>query len=411
MIDRGDVCLLAETASAPSISRRLALVLATALVPLSGCASSFMSSAGPSAGGVARSATQSIANAGIIIIDLDEQVARQVIQAGKAPSLALTLGEVPPVGSLVDSGDVLDIAIWEAPPAALFGSAVGGMAEALMAGNQTARNTALPEQMVDSSGKISVPFVGQVVAAGRTTQQIEREIAAKLQGKAHQPQVVVRLVRNPTKDVTVVGDVASSRRIPLTARGERVLDALASAGGVKQPVNKTMIQITRGGVVVAAPLESIITDPRQNVRLQANDVVTAYFQPFSFTALGATNANAEVPFEGTGITLSQALGRIGGLNDQRADASGVFIFRFEDPAALPAELAETARKTPEGKVPVIYRVNLRNAAIFFAAQEFPVRNKDIIYTSNASMAEFQKFVNIVSSIVVPVVTIKNATGL
>ena len=369
-----------------------------------------MTAAGPSTGAVVRSANQPVAAADIKIIDLDDTVARQVIAAGKAPTLARTLGEVPPVGTTIDKGDVIDIAIWEAPPAALFGSSVGGMAEALLAGNQIARNTALPEQMVDSNGRISVPFAGQVQAAGRTPQQVEREIVARLQGKAHQPEAVVRLVRNATKDVTVVGDVANSARVPLTARGERVLDALASVGGVKQPVTKTMIQITRGTTVVSAPLESIITDPRQNVRLQANDVITAYFQPFSFTALGATGANAEIAFEGTGITLSQALGRIGGLNDQRANAAGIFIFRFEDPAALAPELAQQARKTPEGKVPVIYRINLRNAATFFAAQEFPIRNKDVVYASNAPMADLQKFVNIVSSIVIPVITIQNATA-
>lgn len=390
-------------------SRRLLLALAASVVPLAGC-SGFMTASGPSTGSVNSAARQPVANADIKIVDLDDRVAQQVILAGKAPGFARTLGEVAPVGTTIDQGDVLDIAIWEAPPAALFGSAIGGMAEAMLGGSQMARNTALPEQMVDSNGRIAVPFVGQVQAAGRNPQQIEREIVARLQGKAHQPQVMVRLVRNATKIVTVVGDVGNSTRVPLTARGERVLDVLASAGGAKQPVNKTMIQITRGTIVVSAPLEAIITDPRQNVRLQANDVVTAYFQPFSFTALGATGANAEVAFEATGITLAQALGRIGGLNDQRANASGVFIFRFEDQAALPPELADTARKTPEGKIPVIYRVNLRNPTTFFVAQEFPIRNKDVIYASNASMADLQKFVNIVSSVVIPVITIQNATN-
>jgi polysaccharide export outer membrane protein len=63
-------------------------------------------------------------------------------------------------------------------------------------------------------------------------------------------------------------------------------------------------------------------------------VVTALFQPYSFTALGATGANAEIAFEATGITLAQALGRAGGLQDQRADVRGAFLFRLEDPRAL-----------------------------------------------------------------------------
>ena len=68
----------------------------------------------------------------------------------------------------------------------------------------------------------------------------------------------------------------------LTPRGERLLDALAGAGGVRQPADKITIQITRAGQVVALPLDSIIRDPRQNIRLQTDDVVAAIYQPYSF---------------------------------------------------------------------------------------------------------------------------------
>lgn len=381
-------------------------IAAPAIFQLSAC--SFMTSSGPTAGRINRSAHESVANAHIKIIELNDSVARQVVFAGRKASLADVFGDVSPVGTTVDKGDILDIAIWEAPPAALFGAAIGGMADALMASSQTARNTSLPEQMVDSDGRIRVPFVGSVRAAGRTPQQIEAEIVSRLRGIAHEPQAVVRLVRNASKNVTVVGDVANSTRLPLTAKGERLLDALAAAGGVRQSVNKMMIQVTRGPQVVSEPLEAVVTNPRQNIRLQADDVVTVYFQPFSFTALGATGTNTEVPFEGAGITLAQALGRVGGLNDQRANASGVFIFRLEDPAALESALVDGAQMTPDGKIPVIYRVDLKNPATFFAAQGFPVRNKDILYASNATMAELQKFVNIVSAVIIPAITVQNA---
>lgn len=55
------------------------------------------------------------------------------------------------------------------------------------------------------------------------------------------------------------------------------------------------------------PLETVVRDPKQNVVLQPNDVVTVYYQPLSFTVLGATGKNDELTFEATGITLSQAM--------------------------------------------------------------------------------------------------------
>ena len=226
--------------------------------------------------------------------------------------------------------------------------------------------------------------------------------------KANQPQVLVRVIRNNTANVTVVGEVTSSTRMPLTARGERLLDALAAAGGTRQPVNKMTLQLTRGNQVQALPLDTIIRDPKQNIVLLPGDVVTSLFQPLSFTVLGATGKNEELNFEAQGISLAQALARAGGLQDARADAQGVFIFRLESPAALELN-GRIVPTTPEGKIPVIYRVNLKDPATFFVAQSFPVQNKDVMYVSNAPAAELQKFLNIVVSAIYPVINVVNVT--
>jgi polysaccharide export outer membrane protein len=265
-----------------------------------------------------------------------------------------------------------------------------------------------PGQVVDANGRITVPFAGSIQAAGRTPSEVERDIVARLRGKAHQPQATVRVVRNQATNVNVVGDVANSGRLPLSPKGERLLDVLASAGGVKNPVSKTMIQVSRGDRVASMPLEVVIRDSRQNVVVQPDDVITAYYQPYSFTAMGATGNNNELPFEATGISLSQALGRVGGLRDDRADIRGIFLFRLEDPVKLGAQLPPNSRLTPDGKLPVIYRLDLKDPASFFAAQSFPMRNRDILYVSNAPLADLQKFTNMVSSMTFSVIGVANA---
>ena len=357
-------------------------------VQLTACAA--LPSAGPSSGRVNRASETSVANADIKIVDVSDSVARQILATQNATSFSQSLGDGYAPGTRIGRGDVLDIAIWEAPPAALFGPAAGE-ARALVS-TSTSRGTTFPEQMVDSEGRIS-------------PRDVEREIVRRLSGKAHLPQVIVRSVRSVNSNVTVVGDVSSSARVPITAKGERLLDVLASVGGVKQPVGKMTIQITRGPLVVTQALSAIIRDPRQNIRLQPDDIVTALYQPFSFTALGATGRNEELPFEGTGLTLAQALGRAAGLQDQRADARGVFIFRLENPAALDPAVVLNARRTPDGKIPVIYRVDLKNPTSFFVAQSFPIEDKDVLYVSNAPVADLQKFVSVISSTIIPVATV------
>ncbi|MGD9810078.1 MAG: polysaccharide biosynthesis/export family protein [Sphingobium sp.] len=394
---------LYRLAPARRVRLSLGVALAGSALLLSGCA--LQSAAGPSGRAVSGAEGKTVADADIKIVDVTDEVARRIVESGKSALFSESIGDGAPIGAVIGKGDVLDIAIWEAPPAALFGAAGGD--PRLTSSGSTARGTALPEQMVDTDGRIVIPFAGSIEAAGRTPTQIARDISQRLKGMAHQPQAIVRLVRNAAANVTVVGDVAESARVPLTAKGERLLDVIAAAGGVKQPVGKTLIQVTRGSEVASMPLETIIKDPRQNIRLQPDDVVTALFQPYSFTALGATGANAEIAFEATGITLAQALGRAGGLQDNRADARGAFLFRLEDPNALDPAVTAGARMTPDGKIPVIYRINMKNPATFFAAQSFPVHNKDVIYVSNAPIADFQKFLNVVTSLVYPIVSVQN----
>jgi polysaccharide export outer membrane protein len=54
-------------------------------------------------------------------------------------------------------------------------------------------------------------------------------------------------------------------------------------------------------------------------------------------------------------------------------------------------------QTPEGKVPVVYRVDLKDPRAFLVAQNFPMKNKDVVYVANAPAAELQKFLNILTS--------------
>lgn len=391
-----------------SFARMVLLCGATCAAGLaSGC--SFVGRSGPTTSAVVRSTGNTAANGLIQVVNVDATTVQRNLMVSRSPGFAETYGDAPSDPLLVGRGDAIDIQVFEAPPAVLFGMPNGGAfpGGATVSANTVSRGTDLPQQIVGDDGTVTVPFVGSVTAAGRSTRQIAQNIQARLQGRAHDPQVIVRRLDNVSSNVTVVGDVAQSNRIRLSAKGERLLDAIAGAGGTRQAIDKSLVQITRGGRVLGMPLTAVIADPRENIHLRPDDVVTVLYQPYSFTALGAVGRNAEVPFEGTGLTLSQALGRIGGLDDNRSNVRGVFIFRFENPAALDPAGVGPARLTPDGKVPVIYRIDMRDPATLFAAQQFPIRNKDVLYVSNAPIADFQKFLGVVSSTVFSVIGIAN----
>ena len=363
------------------------LALATSI---SGCASfnDFFGSFGPSMAEV-KETQKDPRLSGIQLVDIDGAVAHKLTARRKQNLFSESFGDSVQDGYVIGAGDVIGVSVWEAPPAMLFGTKSTDPS----AGPSTTQAATFPAQMVSREGMINMPFIGHIPVAGRTPQQIEVEIALRLKDMANQPQVLIQVVNNNTANVTVVGEVTTSARMPLTARGERLLDALAAAGGVRQSVNKITLQLTRGNQVQSLALDTIIRDPKQNIMLQPGDVITALFQPFSFTVLGATDKNQEINFEAQGISLAQALARAGGLANNGAagapDSRAVFIFRFEDRKAL--NWATSPKVTPEGKVPVIYQMNLKDPEGFLVAQNFPMNNNDVVYVSGAPGANFMRF--------------------
>jgi polysaccharide export outer membrane protein len=402
--------------SKPRIFRVFLIFTAFSTLLLQGCAG-YLPSAGASRSQVEAAPQETIENSPIQIIPVTNAVANRVKVAQNSLSFKSRIAPKGQPANLVHSGDTLQVLIWEAYPPILFrqssySNTISTAPASVTISPTVSQASGIPAQTVNQQGEISIPFIGRINVAGKSISQIENTIVKNLQGRANDPQVIVQNVNNTTSLATIIGEVNQSMQMPLTPKGERILDAVASAGGLKQPVNKTTIQIARQGEIQSLAMESIIQDPKQNIILQPGDVITAYFQPLSFTALGATGStNNEILFEATGISLSQAMGRIGGLNDMRSDSMGVYIFRFEEPKAVATKEQPTVGVTAEGKVPVIYQFDMNKPETYFAAQNFPMKNKDVVYVSVASSVELMKFLSIITSVFSPAVAINNQFSL
>ena len=134
---------------------------------------------GPSAEELVVGVSQANPASGVIqIVDVDDQVTRQLLSLRSQKLFSDVFGNVPPDAMRVGTGDVLEVSIWEAVPATLFG--VGGTeARGVTAAS---RGTAFPDQVVGASGTISIPFAGAIPARNRTLQDIESDIVERLKG-------------------------------------------------------------------------------------------------------------------------------------------------------------------------------------------------------------------------------------
>jgi polysaccharide export outer membrane protein len=151
-------------------------------------------------------------------------------------------------------------------------------------------------------------------------------------------------------------------------------------------------------------METILSSPQENVFLRGGDVLTLVREPQTFTAFGAIGSNQVIPFNRIGLTLEEGVARAGGLLDFKSDPDGVFLFRFEPPSTVAALVPGRAIDKREKLIPVVYRLSLRDAKSYFLARSFRMRDKDVLYVANATGAELQKFLNLISTVTSPVIS-------
>ena len=354
----------------------------------------------PSSGPGTRDIVQNVDGAGepwYQVIDVNEYALSAL--ASRKDASFLSFSEYKPVTEpVVGVGDVVKVTVWETAPGNLFNAAISNSSGNIGA----AAGTTIPEQVVPRAGTINVPFAGDIKVTGRSPRDIEKIIATRLSSKAVDPQVLVNVTKSLGNSVTVTGDAIAGAQVPLSPNNERILDAVAIAGGIKAPAHEIAVSLVRGKREVSVPFAMLSQNPAENIRLGPGDILFINRRPRTYTILGAAGRPAEAPFDAPDITLAQAIGRAGGLLDEKADATGVFVFRFEPPSRVEGLLQGPAVVMPgTGTIPVIYRLNLRDPRGLFLAQAFPMKDGDMVFISTSPAVELTKFLQVLNAAVAP----------
>ncbi|MGC1466254.1 MAG: polysaccharide biosynthesis/export family protein [Pseudolabrys sp.] len=304
--------------------------------------------------------------------------------------------------NVLKPGDTISITVYESGGSSLFGSpgstpsvAPGGVVTPTGTG---AGVTTVPPQTIEADGTVSMPYVGRIVVTGRTPGQVGHMIEEKLRGKVIQPQVVVSPIGMVSNTATVGGEVNQPRPIPLTLRGERLLDVIAAAGGAKYPSYETYVRVVRGHNSGNVLLQTVVNNPSENIIIRPNDEVFVTHNARTFAVLGATQKVSQYTFDTEKVTLAEAIARAGGPVDTIGDPSAIYLFRFE-PWALAKDVLPEAQVTADGAhpdfVPILYRINLSGAEGYFVAQSVQMRDKDVVLITNAEATQLQKLMAVV----------------
>src|ERR1700730_9829231 len=379
-------------------------IVVAALLP----ACSLLPGTGPKSDAVEGNATAGVRPSAALSYALVDVSADTIVFLSQ-PNLITFQGEFPDKrakpSQVIGVGDVLDISIFEAAPGGLF---TPGQAAGARPGNFVA----LPAQAVDQKGSIYVPYAGEIPAAARTLPEIQQAIVARLRNRAIEPQVVVSLNTQHSSVVSVLGDVNTPGVLALNSVGERLLALIARAGGPKFEAIETYVTLQRDGKHVRVLLSRVVHDPRENIFIRPNDVIFLTRESPSFTALGAINQNVfanntEFAFDVETLTLAQAIGKAGGLNDNQSDPTEVYVYRYEDRHFLEKLGIDTTRFTYD-RVPTIYRLNMRDPSGMLLAAGFQIRSKDVLYIANAQVVDYYKLLLLINNTVNTVSNAANA---
>ena len=364
----------------PKMFTKHFLRLSCLLIPLvvAGC-SGVISAAGPGASSIVngkqknQSADHSLEN-GYQFVELKPATIAQYMRP-KTVQLKTNISK-PAIPDLrLTAGDVIRVMISDsAEDGALFAPlATGG--------------TVFDKVRLNSQGSISLPYVGNLSLRGLTTAQAEAKVREQLTKFVSDPQVFISITGDLGGSVLVAGDVNKPGRYSTLEGPLTLLDVVNLAGGPKLEPYLVDVVVRNGSSVQRYNYEELLNG--MNHPIAANTEVVLERAKKRFIAMGAVSQPGLHDFPSKDPSLLDVLGAISGLNEQKANASGVFVFRLSDGITFdPVTNTITSKEKP-----IVFQLNMKDPTSMFVAQQFRVQPDDAVYVTNAAVYEFQKLIS------------------
>lgn len=265
-----------------------------------------------------------------------------------------------PASLIIAPDDLVQLTIWDAEENSLLSGLGGGV-------------TPLQETQVDSTGRIFVPYIGELQISGMSPttarSRIEEELSRTI--PSAQVQLIVKPGRRNTANI--LGGAGASGLYELPDRNFKLLELLSMAGGANTELTNPQVRLIRDGRTYGIPLKRLLEEPALNTTMRGGDLVRVVSDDRSFLALGATGAEAVVPIEKPELSALEALATIGGVNDGSANPKGILILREYPASAVRTDLTGPPQER------VVFTLDLTTADGLFSAGKFLIQDGDLIY--------------------------------
>lgn len=183
---------------------------------------------------------------------------------------------------------------------------------------------------VGSDGTFAYPYIGSVTASGRSLEEIRADIATRLATYIPDPQIDVRVAAFNSQSIVISGEIETPNRQALTTVPLTLIEAINAAGGFTDEADPREVSVQRRGQVYKVDVEGFLSAglTANNPLLRNGDVINVPRRKAEEAYLLGEVARPDVvDLSRERITLTQAIARQGGLQQPRADARGVLVFR------------------------------------------------------------------------------------
>ncbi len=372
------------------------------LLPLTAVASgcTTLPSNGPTAGRIINELKKNDSELNISLVDLTSTNLAEISHSEPSSSGSFASfsreGESDP-RDMIRPGDTLSIAIYEVGVSLFSSQSAAGMEVSTQVNNPMANAQRINGVQVDETGGIQLPYVGYITVAGLTPRGVENIVEQRLQGMSQSPRALVSIADSLNSTVYLSGAVNKPGRYRLTLARETLRDYIAIAGGTAGDAEDFLVRVTRGRQTAEMRLGDISVGSADDILMLPGDQVEVLRRPRSYTVFGASDKVSQVPFDAGNLVLAEAIARVGGPSDARANPRGIFLFRL---------LPSTNGKAP---TPTIYRLNMMDPASYFVAQQVAMRDKDLLYFANSASSPPTKLIGIINMLFGPFVTARALT--
>ena len=266
--------------------------------------------------------------------------------------------------NVILAGDMLNIRIWDSGDNSL-----------LTATEQ--RSVDIASMTVSTNGSVFVPYVGDVVVSGKTTDDARKDIQQQLEAIVPSAQVQLSVASGRNNSVDLVGGVNSPGTIPMPDRNFTVLNVIAAGGGVSAGLQNPQVRLVRNGQIYGTSVDNLFENPALDTRLVGGDKVIIEEDRRYFLSMGSTQEEALHPFTKDSISALDAMSITGGVNDQRGDPQGILILREYPQSALqPGGLGPRMSR-------VIFTLDLTDSDGLFSARNFEIQSGDLVMATES----------------------------